>query len=124
MVRPERPDDEDAPQLSDAVWKLAEKCWAKDPKHRPTADTVCNIISRLHDTTTNLKHNSPSSTISPAKSRPLPMTIQAPPHPLSLPDSGSELNITGSPIGLEVRPEDKVVSKSVVKDNEVSYLGI
>jgi len=32
-VRPQRPDDEDAPALSDAVWDIAEKCWVEDPHH-------------------------------------------------------------------------------------------
>ena len=49
-VRPERPDDEDAPQLSDAAWALAEQCWAKDPKHRPIASAVCETLSSLVDT--------------------------------------------------------------------------
>ena len=43
-VRPEPPDDDDTPQLSDAVWKLAEICWVKDPKRRPTASAVCDTI--------------------------------------------------------------------------------
>jgi len=49
-VRPERPDDEDAPQLSDAVWELAEACWVKDPKERPTATAVCTTLSHLLET--------------------------------------------------------------------------
>jgi len=40
-VRPECPDAEDS-QLSDAVWRLAEKCWVKDPKDRPTANVICD----------------------------------------------------------------------------------
>ena len=50
-VRPERPDDEDAPQLSDGIWELAEQCWVKNPKRRPTANAVCDIISDLLRTT-------------------------------------------------------------------------
>ena len=47
-VRPERPYEEDnASQLSDEVWELAEQCWAKDPKKRPTADSLCDIILHL-----------------------------------------------------------------------------
>jgi len=46
-VRPERPDDGNAPQLSDAVWKLAERCWVKDPKSRPTARTICDTLSHI-----------------------------------------------------------------------------
>lgn len=44
-VRPERPATEDAPQLSNAMWELAEKCWAKNPEHRPIAATVCDALS-------------------------------------------------------------------------------
>jgi WD40 repeat protein len=50
-LRPERPDFEDAPQLSDAVWGLAKKCWMKDPQQRPTASTLCDAISYLLGTT-------------------------------------------------------------------------
>src|SRR5882762_5342347 len=48
-VRPERPDNKDAPQLSDKLWELAEKCWVKDPKSRPTASAVCATLSHLLD---------------------------------------------------------------------------
>lgn len=48
-VRPERPKNEDAPHLSDAMWELMEECWAKDPKHRPIANTVCDTISIQRD---------------------------------------------------------------------------
>ena len=46
-VRPEQPDHEDVPQLSDEVWELAEKCWVKNPISRPTASAVCDIFSHL-----------------------------------------------------------------------------
>ena len=48
-VRPERPDAEDACNLTDNVWELAEKCWVGDPKRRPMATTVCDILSNLCD---------------------------------------------------------------------------
>jgi WD40 repeat protein len=77
-VRPERPDDEDAPHLLDAIWALAEKCWVKEPKHRPTAGTVCNTLSHLHDVTATLP-----PTFVPSFSE---LTIQAnPPGPLDPP---------------------------------------
>ena len=50
-VRPERPDDEDAPQLSDVVWELAKSCWIKEPKERPTAAALCTTISHLLEVT-------------------------------------------------------------------------
>jgi hypothetical protein len=46
-VRPERPEEEDTPDFPDGVWKLAEACWVKEPKKRPNANDVCNIISKL-----------------------------------------------------------------------------
>ena len=46
-ARPERPDDEDAPTLSDGIWEVAEQCWVKDPRKRPTASATCDIVSRL-----------------------------------------------------------------------------
>jgi WD40 repeat protein len=51
-VRPERPDDEDASQFPDAVWELAEECWVKNPKQRPTAIAVRDTISNLLTPTT------------------------------------------------------------------------
>ena len=52
-VRPERPEEEDIKQygLSDAVWALAESCWQKDPKDRPTADVLCDMLLRLLEVT-------------------------------------------------------------------------
>ena len=50
-IRPERPDDEDSPQLSDAVWELAQSCWIKEPKERPTAAALCTTISHLLEAT-------------------------------------------------------------------------
>ncbi|KAJ7025581.1 kinase-like domain-containing protein [Mycena alexandri] len=50
-VRPQRPDEEDAPRLTDAVWDLAQSCWVKNPKARPTArnihDTVAHLIKDM-----------------------------------------------------------------------------
>jgi WD40 repeat protein len=50
-VRPERPDDEDAPHLSDAIWELAMACWVREPKDRPTALALCTTVSHLLETT-------------------------------------------------------------------------
>ncbi|KAJ7142948.1 kinase-like domain-containing protein [Mycena epipterygia] len=50
-VRPERPDPDDFPKLTDSIWSLAEMCWVKDAKSRPTArhihDTITNHISAV-----------------------------------------------------------------------------
>ena len=99
-VRPERPDYEDAPQLSDAVWEVAEKCWMKDPKERPTASTLCDTLSHLLGTTTViplLPISAPSPPIIMLQSIPqLPPHGQAtPPHRLtSLPNVSHFLDTT------------------------------
>lgn len=46
-LRPKRPRDKDAPYLSDFIWRLAEKCWVKDPRQRPTAVVLCDTISQF-----------------------------------------------------------------------------
>jgi WD40 repeat protein len=77
-VQPERPDDEDAPYLSDAIWELATKCWVKEPKHRPTASTVCDSLSHMSDTTVTVQPRSASSSSQ--------LTVQTnPPGPLAPP---------------------------------------
>jgi hypothetical protein len=41
--------------MSDDIWALAKRCWAKDPKARPTAtqihDTINIILRDIHDST-------------------------------------------------------------------------
>lgn len=49
-MRPGRPDEEDVPRLSDEIWELAEHCWMKDARKRPTAKAVSDIISQLLET--------------------------------------------------------------------------
>ncbi|KAJ7495014.1 kinase-like domain-containing protein [Mycena latifolia] len=46
-VRPERPDVQECPRLTDALWELAQSCWTKDPKVRPTARQVHDIVAHL-----------------------------------------------------------------------------
>lgn len=46
-MRPERPYDDEAPQLTDAVWHLAENCWTKSPTARPSANAICDTIASL-----------------------------------------------------------------------------
>ena len=55
-VRPERPNDEEAPQLLDAVWALMEKCWVKNPTNRPIVVSVCDTVSHLLETTITRPH--------------------------------------------------------------------
>jgi len=75
-VRPERPDVGDAPHLSDAIWKLAQTCWVKDPTKRPTASAVCRTLSQLHDSISISRPKpKPSHTVFQPNS-PLPSTLQ------------------------------------------------
>ncbi|KAJ7697210.1 kinase-like domain-containing protein [Mycena rosella] len=46
-VRPERPDPEECPRLADSLWDLAESCWTKNPKERPTARQAHDMIAHL-----------------------------------------------------------------------------
>jgi hypothetical protein len=48
-VRPERPDNCEAPQLTDEVWQLVERCWVSDPRKRPISDTICDDIRSMLD---------------------------------------------------------------------------
>ncbi|CAA7270611.1 unnamed protein product [Cyclocybe aegerita] len=46
-VRPDRPDARDAPQLSDEVWTIAQRCWNSDPAARPRATSLCEELAAL-----------------------------------------------------------------------------
>jgi hypothetical protein len=59
-VRPERPDEEEAPQMLDEAWELAKRCWGKDPQSRPKIDAIRHTMSRLleaHNTGPTLEVN-------------------------------------------------------------------
>jgi hypothetical protein len=45
-IRPERPDEEDCPDLSDELWDIAKRCWVKKPEERPDATTLCDEMER------------------------------------------------------------------------------
>ena len=47
-VRPERPpeDDVQCQGLSDDLWRIAERCWVKEPIDRPNATTLCDEMER------------------------------------------------------------------------------
>lgn len=86
-VRPERPEDEDAPQLSDELWGLAERCWVKDPRARPDAVAVCDEMTRCLNLvkTSALQTNDtlPPSTI-PPKPQPQIVPQPRPPSPTAV----------------------------------------
>ncbi|KAF7358835.1 Kinase-like protein [Mycena sanguinolenta] len=46
-VRPDRPDEDECPRMNDGIWGLAERCWAKDAKVRPTARQLHDSIKEL-----------------------------------------------------------------------------
>ena len=95
-LRPERPDDEDAPMLSDALWQIAENCWTKDPKDRPTATALCDKLSRLLDKTVSVR--SPQHIgghIDDPKDSPTPHTLpNTLPHP---PDTTTAVRSASDP---------------------------
>jgi serine/threonine protein kinase len=50
--RPERPDGDEVPQLTDDIWRVAERCWEGKPASRPSIDNVCDMIApsvKLYD---------------------------------------------------------------------------
>lgn len=49
-VRPERPFEDEAPQMTDLLWNLAEQCWVKSFTSRPNANGVCDAISTFLNT--------------------------------------------------------------------------
>lgn len=49
-VRPECPDKDEAPQLTDVIWRLAQSCWTKSITQRPNADAVCDTVSNFINT--------------------------------------------------------------------------
>ncbi|KAJ6489906.1 kinase-like domain-containing protein, partial [Mycena sanguinolenta] len=46
-VRPERPEEDEFPRMTDGIWDLAERCWNKDAKARPTARQIHDTIKIL-----------------------------------------------------------------------------
>jgi hypothetical protein len=46
-VRPDRPEIEDVPKLTDSLWTLAENCWFQDPKARPTTGQIHALLVEI-----------------------------------------------------------------------------
>ncbi|KAK2464437.1 hypothetical protein APHAL10511_003585 [Amanita phalloides] len=55
-VRPQRPDEDEAPELTDDVWDLAERCWTHIAKKRPITSQVCDDIAHLFHTRGTIPH--------------------------------------------------------------------
>lgn len=71
-LRPERPDEENAPGLTDRIWQLAEQCWMQDPKDRPKARLICDTIEGV------INSSSASSPLSAGKLAALPTPTPTP----------------------------------------------
>jgi len=48
-VRPEPPEHHKAPQLTDEIWQLMERCWDDESHKRPNAVNVCDAIGAILD---------------------------------------------------------------------------
>jgi serine/threonine protein kinase len=58
-LRPQRPEADEAPQMTDALWRLAERCWVAKSIARPNANTVCDAIYHELSITGMGNHESP-----------------------------------------------------------------
>ncbi|PPR08181.1 hypothetical protein CVT24_001531 [Panaeolus cyanescens] len=56
-TRPDKPDVEDAPTMTEDIWRLVTECWASQPVFRPTAPIVCDRLKTLYDI--QIGHNTP-----------------------------------------------------------------
>lgn len=79
-LRPEKPDEDEAPYMTDEIWDFAVRCWVKHPRQRPTATAVHDTISEMRQGAVSLPRNlrtlalendSPYETAPPAVSTPL-----------------------------------------------------
>lgn len=49
IIKGKRQKRTEARGLTNDVWALIERCWAQDPKARPTIDVVIEELSRIHE---------------------------------------------------------------------------
>ena len=77
-TRPQRPDEYDAPQLTDQIWTIATSCWVKHPESRPTAESLCRDIKFILEAPPMPVPNTSYSAQPAIKAQPLP------PPPLNL----------------------------------------
>jgi hypothetical protein len=52
-----RPEEEDSPWLNDRMWDLAERCWDKDCRARPSALQVHDILAKQPEPTAIIDTN-------------------------------------------------------------------
>jgi len=102
-VRPERPDDDEALDMTDDLWSLAERCWVKDPLSRPSANIVCDDIRGLPPVA------------------PLPSAVSSPVSPtrvlfpgIRVPSSPQENYIIPSPTRVPLSPVGQVPSSPYI----------
>jgi hypothetical protein len=48
-IRPRRPTPLVAPQMTDGIWGVIEKCWDQDPRKRPSMLTVCALLEDMEN---------------------------------------------------------------------------
>lgn len=49
-VRPHRPTESEAPQLTDFIWEVMESCWAPNTKKRPSVALAAQRLRELPET--------------------------------------------------------------------------
>ncbi|KAJ6556800.1 kinase-like domain-containing protein [Mycena vulgaris] len=90
-VRPERPDPEDIPRLTDSLWDLAQSCWTTEPRARLTArhvhDTLAHLIKDMNRRAAQMRSYSTSivSTNPSGHSQTSSSTLSGAPPPSSAP---------------------------------------
>jgi WD40 repeat protein len=111
-VRPKRPDDKVAPQLSDTAWELAKRCWVKEPECRPIATVVYDALTYILSSTTTQPALIPSHTpvIVPPPSTPPPHAPVEPyPHRSFSPPPNLIWRYTSLVYGAAFSPDGKYI---------------
>lgn len=97
-LRPERPDEENAPNLTDAIWQLAEQCWMQDPKDRPEAGVICDTIEGVADSSSALSPLSTGKLVALPTPTPTSSSVTLSPAP-SAASSSMTLRVPSVPVG-------------------------
>ncbi|KAF7350710.1 Kinase-like protein [Mycena sanguinolenta] len=125
-VRPERPEQDECPRMNDGIWHLAECCWNKDAKARPTARQIHDTIKRLMlgysrepVVAALFGQTSPRILPSPPAPGPLPPPM-APPAPFAVPENNG-MSLQQSFQQVEQKPR---ISWALGKAEKKSYSSI